>query len=114
MPDISVEVSKMDNLFYAEMSFNLIKTSYSLTMIKSLEEFIEKLKQYIGSTFDQVMPVPGRSSADVQKFQPVELRVRNSDHNPVSEEDFSAIKTELEKVEAEWHDQIVGLLEDRF
>ena len=103
-PDIAFEVKRTSQTYQGVAHFNLLKTSQSLQPTQGFPAFLELVKTTAQSSFKQIQPLPGQSSASIARLNPSDTFVINDKENPLSEDEISKIKHELLLIEAAWFD----------
>ncbi len=102
--DISIELSFPDGRLEAKIHFNKIKSSQTLYWVRNGGDkgFLEGIERSVKSTFEQVAPLPGKSSAGLARFTPGTIAVHNHNECPVTLELFRVVQNLAERIMREW------------
>jgi hypothetical protein len=108
--DISIELSFPDGRPEAKIHFNKIKSSQTLYWVRNGGDkgFLEGIERSVKSTFEQVAPLPGKSSAGLARFTPGTIAVHNHNEYPVTLELFRVVQNLAERIMKEWKEMMTG------
>lgn len=101
--DINVVLGKVDGLMCATVHFNLLNTSQAVGPLQD-DLFLNNLEDVLNSTFTQIIPFGGRSSADVAAFQPQSISVTCDRKGDLDESEMSNMEDFVLGIETAWKD----------